>query len=291
MPKLRSRPYAYFVLSLNALLWGIAAPIIKYSLQFTTPATFLFYRYIVATIIFLPIFLIYRSKHRFSIHHTSTVLLALMGGPICLLLSFYGINQTTSLEASIIGATSPVFTIVACLILLNETLRVREWRGLFLAILGTLIIALEPLITGHNHIQLSVEGNFLIVLSNVTWTIFLLLSKKLKADPIYVSFYSFIISIPFFFILTTLTPNSNLNLSPSAFPGVLFMGLGGSVIGFWAYQEGQKRIEASEAAIFTYLQPVFAIPLAIVWLKEAFSPVAIIATLIIAIGVYISEKR
>lgn len=69
------------------------------------------------------------------------------------------------------------------------------------------------------------------------------------------------------------------------------MGLGGSVIGFWAYQEGQKRIEASEAAIFTYLQPVFAIPLAIVWLKEAFSPVAIIATLIIAIGVYISEKR
>jgi drug/metabolite transporter (DMT)-like permease len=69
------------------------------------------------------------------------------------------------------------------------------------------------------------------------------------------------------------------------------MAIGGSIIAFWAYQEGQKRIEASEAAIFTYLQPAFSIPLSLIWLKEPFTPVTILATVIIISGVYLSEKR
>jgi len=69
------------------------------------------------------------------------------------------------------------------------------------------------------------------------------------------------------------------------------MAIGGSIIAFWAYQEGQKRIEASEAAIFSYLQPAFAIPLSLLWLKEPFSPLTMIATATIITGVYLSEKR
>jgi drug/metabolite transporter (DMT)-like permease len=159
-----------------------------------------------------------------------------------------------------------------------------------LAFLGTFIIVLEPLITGHNHIQLSLTGNFLIILSNIIWTIFILLSKKLKTDPVYLSFYSFIVSIPFFYFISA-SQNPSLALNSLALPSVLYMSIGGSIIGFWTYMEGQKRIEASEAAVFTYLKPVFAIPLSIIWLKETFSPVAIVATVLIIIGVYISEKR
>ena len=177
-----------------------------------------------------------------------------------------------------------------CLILLKETLKPKERKGLVLALLGTLLITLEPLITGHNHVQLSVEGNLLIILSNVIWTAFLLLSKKFKINPVYLSFYSFIVSIPIFFFLHS-AQHLSFTLNPTALPGILYMAVGGSIIAFWAYQEAQKRIEASEAAVFTYLKPAFATPLSIFWLKESFSPVAIIATTVIIVGVYISEKR
>lgn len=286
----KTRSSAYLLLILNTILWGSATPIIKYSFQYSSPIIFLLYRFIIASLIFLPIFLIYRSRHHHKINHSRTLLLAFLGGPVCLLLSFYGLSKTSAIEASILGSSSPLFTVLMCVIFLRETITRKEWKGLIITLIGTSIIVFEPIITGHNHVKLSFEGNLLIILSNLIWTIFLISSKKIRVDPIYLSFYSFLLSIIFFFIIA-LSQGIPLQLNSLALPGVLYMAIGGSVIGFWAYQEGHKRIEASEAVIFTYLNPAFAIPLSIFWLHEYFSPVAIMATLIIFMGVYISEKR
>jgi drug/metabolite transporter (DMT)-like permease len=290
MPRSKSRFIAYLILLLNTALWGFSAPIIKYSFQYISPSLFLFYRYVFAATLFFPIFLIYRSRTNHHIDHFKTLLIALIGTPLCLLPLFYGLNLTTSIEASILESSSPIFTVIMCVLFLKETLKPKERDGLLLALLGTFMIALEPLITGHNHIQLSVEGNLLIIFSNLLWTIFLLLSKKFKSNPVYLSFYSFLVSIPFFYFVSA-SQNPSFALNPQALPGIFYMAVGGSIIAFWAYQEGQRRIEASEAAVFTYLKPAFAIPLSILWLKEAFSPVAIVATFLIVVGVLVSEKR
>jgi len=290
MPRLKNRTLAFIILLINSALWGFSVPIIKYSFQFITPSLFLFYRYLFATLLFLPIFLIYRSRNHHRIDHARTLFVALLGTPLCLLPLFYGLNMTTSVEGSILESTSPIFTIVLCVIFLKETLSGKEKKGLLIAILGTLIIALEPFITGNNHIKLSLQGNLLILLANVIWTLFIIFSKKIKTNPVYLTFYSFLVSIPFFYFINT-TGNLSFVLNTGALPGLLYMAIGGSIIGFWAYQEGMRRIEASEAAVFTYLKPAFSIPLSIVWLREAFSPVAIIATFLIIIGVYISERR
>lgn len=290
MPRYKNRTLAYAILLLNTALWGISAPIIKYTFQFVSPPVFLFYRFLFAASIFLPIFLIYRSKTKHKINHLKTILLALLGTPICLLLLYYGLNSTTAIEASLLDSTSPLFIIILSLLFLKETIRPKEQKGLFLALFGTLLIALEPLVTGPNHIQLSLQGNLLIILGNIVWASFLILSKKFNINPVYLTFYSFIVSIPFFYFFST-SQGHSFALNSQALPGILFMAIGGSIIAFWAYQEGQRRIEASEAAIFTYLKPAFAIPLSIIWLKEAFSPVAILATILIIIGVFVSENR
>lgn len=290
MPRSNNRNLAYVILLLNTALWGFSAPIIKYSFQFTPPSLFLFYRYFIAAALFLPVFLLYRSRNHHHVDHLKTIVIALLGTPLCLLPLFYGLNQTSAIEASIIESSSPIFTIVMAILFLGERLKPKETKGLLVALVGTAVIAFEPLITGANHVQLSFQGNLLIILSNIIWTSFLLLSKKFKTDPVYLSFYSFVVSIPFFFVIHS-SQRLSFALNIEALPGILYMAIGGSIIAFWAYQEGQRRISASEAAIFTYLKPAFAIPLSILWLKEAFSPVAIAATLFIIVGVFISEKR
>lgn len=278
------------ILLVNSALWGFSVPIIKYSFQFISPSLFLFYRYIFATILFLPIFLIYRSRNHLKIDHVKTFFIALLGTPLSLLPVFYGLSMTSSVEASILESTSPIFTILLCVVFLKETLSIKERKGLLIAIVGTSIIALEPLVSRGSQITLSVEGNLLILLGNAIWTLFIIFSKKIKTNPVYLNFYSFLISIPFFYFIN-FSGNYSFALNTNALPGILYMAIGGSIIGFWAYQEGMRRIEASEAAVFTYLKPVFSIPLSIIWLKEAFSPLAIIATVLIITGVYISEKR
>lgn len=292
MPSVSTRFKAYSFLLLNAALWGLAVPIIKYSLNFTSPSVFLFYRYTLATLIFFPIFLYYKTrvKHK-KINLQHHLVLALLGTPLTLLPLFYGLMASTAIEGSIIESTSPIFVILGGLVYLKEKVNPKEWIGTLIALGGTLLLILEPLFLGHTVANLSIRGNLLIILSNLIWATFLILSKKDHLDPIYLSFFSFLVSIPFFLVIT-LTQNNGLPLvNPQALPGILYMAIGGSIIAFWAYQEGQKLIKASEAAIFSYLKPVFTIPLAYIWLKEPFTPLAMISTAIIISGVYFSEKK
>ncbi len=294
MPSLsKSRFKAYSLLLLNAALWGFAAPVIKYSLEFTTPAIFLFYRYIIATLIFFPIFLLHRahtSPHAPKTNFKWLITLALLGTPLTLLPLFYGLHATTSIEASILESSSPIFIILGSILILKETLKPREWAGLIIAIGGTLLLALEPLLSGHSISALSIKGNLLVITSDIIWAAFLIFSKKVHLDPIKLTFTSFVISIPFF-LLMIMAEKSGFSVPSAAVPGIIFMAVGGSIIAFWAYQEGQKLIEASEAAIFTYLKPAFSIPLSIIWLREPFTPITMIATAVIVSGVYFSEKR
>lgn len=286
----QSRFKAYSFLLLNAALWGFAAPIIKYSLNFATPSQFLFFRYLLATIIFFPIVLLYRSRNHRKINLKLTLLLALLGTPLTLLPLFYGLSATTSIEASILESSSPIFVILGSLIYLKEYVSKKEWSGVLIAVAGTLLLAAQPLFAGSRVGSLSIQGNLLIILADIVWAGFLILSKKEHVDPIILSFTSFLVSIPFFFT-TMLFEGADLSLNSAAVPGILYMAIGGSIIAFWAYQEGQRLIEASEAAIFTYLKPAFSIPLSLLWLKEPITPLTVLATLTIISGVYLSERK
>jgi drug/metabolite transporter (DMT)-like permease len=289
LPKDRFRAYVFLLI--NAILWGFAGPIIKYSLGYSTPVIFLLYRYLIATVVFLPFFIVHLQKTNYHYNFKLIFLLALLGTPLTLLPLYFGLNLTTSLEASILVSTSPIFTVIGGLLFLKEIIKPKEWFGLSLAILGTLLLAIDPLLSGISGQPISSTlGNFMIIISNLVWTIFLLLSKKHKVDPVGLSFFSFLFSIPFF-LITALLTHQNLSLNQAAIPGIVYMAIPGSIIAFWAYQEGQKRIEASEAAMFTYLQPLFGLPLSLLWLKEGFSPFSVLSTLIIVAGFYVSEKN
>ncbi len=285
----KHRLTAYILLLINSVLWGFSPPIIKYSLQFISPNLFLFYRYLLATLIFFPIFLIYKTKNTHPINHKHHLLLALLGTPLTLLPLFYGLAASTSIESSIIESSAPIFVFLGGLVYLKEKAKPKEWLGVLLAIAGTILLTVYPLLN-HTTSTLSMKGNLLIVLSNLVWAAFLILSKKDHIDPIFLSFYSFLVSIPFFLFLV-LNSHQGFVLNSQAIPGITYMAIAGSIIAFWAYQAGQKYIEASEAAIFSYLKPVFTIPLAYLWLKEPFTPLATISILIIVLGVYLSEKK
>ena len=218
------------------------------------------------------------------------LILGLLGGPLTLIPFYYGIDVTSSIEASLLESISPIFTVLGGILILRETLRRKEIIGIAFAIFGTLLLAVEPLLSSSGFSALSVKGNVLIIISDLIWAYFLIYSKKDHVDPISLSFVSFVICIPFFLIMVALE-GSSFYIHPQAIPGIIYMAIGGSIIAFWAYQEGQKLIEASEAAVFTYLKPAFAIPLALIWLHEPFSSVTMIATAIIITGVYLSENR
>jgi len=290
------RSFAYALLLLNTILWGLSPPIIKVALNFVSINQFLLGRYLLASLIFLPIYLLTRKKSP-SIttnNYKLLILLALLGTPLTLIPLYEGIKLTSSIESSILTATGPLLIIIGGRIFLHEKITQNEKIGLIIALIGTLLLALGPLVIDGPGFKISLLGNLLILGSNLIWTAFLLLVKKLKVDASQISLVSYLTAIPIFLLLMLLEPSkilnsSILNLNSTAIFGIAYMALAGSIIAFWAYTKGQEYIEAGEAAIFTYLQPLITFPLAYFWLHESISSVGLAACLLIAAGVYVSE--
>ncbi|OGD73828.1 hypothetical protein A3A84_02505 [Candidatus Collierbacteria bacterium RIFCSPLOWO2_01_FULL_50_23] len=291
-----NRSKAYALLLINTILWGLSPPIIKVALNFVTTNQFLLGRYLLASLIFLPLYFIFQNKGIKQLRQGNwplLIFLALLGTPLTLIPLYEGLRLTSSIEASILTATGPLLVILGGRIFLKEKISRNEEVGLIIAIFGTLLLAFEPIFNNGSGIKFSLIGNLLILGSNLIWTAFLLLVKKLKTDASQISLVSYLVSIPVFALLVFFTPVSvvaRTNIAaPLALMGIVYMAIFGSVIAFWAYTKGQEYIKAGEAAIFTYLQPLITFPLAYFWLGETLSGSSLLACLLIATGVYFSE--
>lgn len=289
-----SKKTAYLLLFINSLIWGISPAIVKNSLNYFSADLFLFLRFVIATILYTPFILLYLKENPHKKFNIGQILpLALLGVPLTLLPLFYGLELVSSFQASILEATSPLFTILGSAILLNEKIRRRERLGLAITILGTLIFTVANEKTGGG---ISLLGFGLIIFSNLIWSLFLIRSKTFKQNPIIVSYVSFVISVPFFLVSILLKNSHELNSLPSALfspgiYGVLYMAVFGSIVAFWAYQEAQKYINPGEGSIFSYLKPVFTLPLSLFWLSEKIGPFTILGCIIIILGVFIAESK
>lgn len=292
-----NRTKAYLALLGTATVWGAALPIVKPALNYISPTQFLYFRYLIAAPLLLPFLLKFFLRFRPNLRTVLNIFFVESYSFFGLILLYRGLQLTTAIEASLIGATGPIFIVLGGIIFLKEREEKTEWLGLSLSFFGTLILVAEPLLTGKNHTAaFSFEGNLLIIAYNLLNTVYVLLAKKLyKHIPkIYVSSLSYPIGLCIFFFILTLTGSStsaSLLTTPSVILASGYMAIFGSIIGFTLYIYGQNLIEASEACLFSYLQGIIAIPFAYLMLKESITWPQIIAVLIVSLGVYLAEHR
>lgn len=308
---MNNRLKAYLALLLVSLIWGIASPVIKYTLNFLPPFTFLFWRFLVTCLIFLPIFVIFIRKHPIKIADLpKLIFLGFLGTPLTLSLIFVGYQKTTALDGVLISSTAPIFIALGGALFLKEKIEKKEKIGLLIALIGSIIAISQPLLEGGFLALKNLQGNLLVFGSVLSWTLFTLLSKEdfRRHHPFVITAFCFFIGLivifPFFLIEQHFSPalpagrplTSGIPFLTSRFPlpailGILYMSLFSSVLAYSLYEYGLSKIEASEATLFAYLQPVFAAPVVLLWLGEKITFPFILGAFIIALGVLISEIK
>lgn len=302
--KLDNRKFAYLALLGNTIFWGAAFTIVKAALGHTTPFRYLLYRYILAAFFSLPILFYYLPKIKDKLKSLLIITaLELIGLTLSLGLLYEGLSRTSSIEANLLVAATPIFTIIGGIIFLKEKEEKHEAIGLVLAFMGTILLTLIPFINaGNPDFQFSTTGSALIVAQNITTAVYFILIKKYyKPYPkFYVTSVSFYVGIISFLILATLEAGGFTTLRESiagdlGHGSVIFasfyMAIFGSIIGLTLYIIGQSKIEVSEASLFYYLQPAIYIPLGMVWLDEKVNPVQLGALVLIIAGVYVASRR
>lgn len=294
----KSRRLAYIALTANAIIWGAAFPIVKPVFDYISPLQYLYFRFLMAGIFSLPIFFHYYLKvHPSTSYLFKSLLLELFGTALPLLILYEGLARTTALEASLIGSTGPIFVVLGGIWFLRERENKREWQGLGLSLLGSIILVAAPLLNGVHETLSSATGNMFTLGYCILYAIYAVIAKQFyKSHPplylgsitylgtalIYATVLSLSHSVPSLSLLTT---------NFSVFFPVFYMAVPGGVLAFALYLYAQSKIEVSEANLFTYLNGVVAIPASYFLLGEKPTSITIIAILIITYGVIRAETR
>ncbi len=291
-----ARVRAYILLLIAVAIWGFAGPVIKFTLGYFDPIVFLTYRFFLTSLVLIPLLFIFESRFWLKLSHFKPidwfylVICGLTGTSLQLLLLFWGFSLTTSVDASLLSSVSPILSTLAAWWFLKDRVTRREKIGIAIAFVGSIIIVFQPL-SG------SLTGNLLVVAADVVWVAYLILSKKLlrhQLSPLLITTSNFFIgflsmSVIFFF-------SRSMNYEPitnnlSAHLGVIYMAVFSGALAYFLFQRAQKSIETSEANVFTYLQPLFATPLAYLWLHEPITLPFLVGTAVIAAGVVVSEIK
>lgn len=317
MPKKKlptiSRRTAIIFLLINVVTWGAASPIVKPALDIISPFQFLFLRYSFALILSSPILLYFFPRIQNLGKTLFTIVgLELIGTTLALGLLYEGLARTSALETSLLITTTPIFITFAGVWFLREKQERHESVGMIVALIGAIILTLEPVLTLKVFTEsFSLLGNALVLFSNIATAAYFILAKKYYKNipKFFVTAVSFYVGAVSFFTLSFLEignwkleiPNTSIavfiqqTVQQMSYTPVLlatlYMAVFGSIIGLTAYIKGQDGIEASEASLFTYLQPLVYIPITVIFLQESVTWPMMVAMVLVGTGVWVAEKR
>lgn len=292
---------AYVLLLIVSIIWGVAGPVIKFTLGSFPPIIFLTYRFALASALGAALWAIRPPKFRLKADTLPRIILhSVLAVPLGLGLLFFGFDKTSSLSGSVISATGPIMVAIAGMILLKEHITKPERVGVAIALLGTLIITLGPLLGTNGQPLVSFEGNLLIIISLAADAIAIVIAKVSLRDRVpamALTNISFMIGFVCFlpFLLYTYSIQEILAAITSApftaHLGVLYMAFISGTVAYTLQKLAMKTIEVGEVAIFNYLFPIWAAPLALWWLGEKITLPFVIGASVIATGVVIAEHK
>jgi drug/metabolite transporter (DMT)-like permease len=219
-------------------------------------------------------------------------LCALTGIAINQLLFVKGLSLTYSIHASLLMLSTPILITIFAAIVLKEKPGLMKIAGLFLGITGATIL----LVSGEkgSHAPNVFLGDTLVLINAVSYTLYFVLVRPLMKIYNPVQVIRMIFSFGFFMVLPFCWGEfSETEWSRYEFMDFFLLGLitiGGTFLAYLFNVYGIKILGASMAGTYIYSQPVFAASIAMLFLGEKLDLYKIIAALLIATGVYLSNK-
>lgn len=283
---------AILALIVANIIWGAASPIFKVALQNITPFTLAFIRFFGASLLLVPFIAANPWIDRKDI--PKIILLSLFGITINISFFFLGLKITPSINAPIIASAGPVFLYLLSIFILREKSHKKILIGTVISLLGVLLIVGQPIFSVQN--TQAIIGNLFFVIATIGSVGHAILSKEIlpRYSAILITFWSFLIGsftfLPlFFYEMVTYHPLATLD--GRGILGIIFGIFLSSAVAYFLFEWSVKKLHVQEVGIFTYIDPIVALLIAIPLLGEVVTPIFAIGTFFVFGGIYIAEGR
>ncbi len=315
---------AYGALTLVTILWALAGPVIKITLEEVPPMHFLFFRFLLTCAILLPYMVLYLMRHPIKSREIPTLIVLGILGQTSLALTFLGYQYATALDASIITLISPILAIGAGHYFFNEKITKRTKLGIIVASIGTAVIIMEPIFSAGTSMhtkEYRVLGNILILLGTLSFLVYMLWTKyafgeksprikamfaklhllRIKGDitPTVLAFITFYVGLMTIIPLTIMEATQKLgnhefepqNVTWRGIGGILYLAVFSSLVAYTLFQWAITKVSVADTAFFNYLSPLFTLPFAYILLTEIPSASTLVGGAVVGMGVLIAEQR
>lgn len=277
------------------IIWGAASPIFKYSLLNIPPFTLAFIRFFFAVIILLPFIKNLRIKLSGK-EWMELILGAIFGITVNITFFFWGLQRSESINAPIIASSGPVFLYFLSILFLKEKPQFKIFIGMVTALIGVILIIMAPILfDGKVFAFGELQGNLFFLLATLSAVLHPLLQKNVitKVGALKVTLVSFFIgTLTFFpFMLNELQSWSVTQLNIQGWTGIIFGVFLSSALAYYLYSYGISKIKMQEVGLFTYIDPVVAVLIAIPLLYEYPTIHFFIGSLLVFGGIYLAEGR
>ena len=278
------------------IIWGAASPIFKFSLENIPPFTLAFIRFFFAAFLLIPFIKGFKIPSLTIKEWLELLLGVFFGITVNITFFFLGLQRTESINAPIIGSSGPIFLFFLSIFFLKEKPKLKIFSGMIIALIGVLIIILAPIIFDGRILALNeVKGNLFFVLAMVGGVLHPLLHKNIlkKIDIFKINFIGFLFgSLTFIpFMLGELHHWSFSQLNISGWTGIIFGVFFSTALAYTLFNYGLARINTEEVGLFTYIDPVIAVLIAMPLLHEFPTIHFFIGSFLVFGGIFLAEGR
>jgi len=285
----------YLKLFLTAIFWGgtfVAARIIA---QHVGPYSASFLRFFTASLFLLIVITMKEGRiPRLERHQILPALLLGMTGVFAYNVFFFlGMKTISAGRASLIVATNPVFIALLSAAIFRERLSAARGMGIFLCLAGATIVisrgAPLSIFTG------GIGWGEIYVLGCVaSWVAYSLIGKVIMRNfsPLAAVTYSCLIGGAALLVPACMEDLPLLlgRLYPEDWLGIVYLGLFGTVIGFFWYYEGIRAIGPSRASVFINFVPVSGVFFGWLILGETVNLSLLAGATLVIAGVYLTNR-
>ncbi|MFO0703789.1 MAG: DMT family transporter [Patescibacteria group bacterium] len=290
-----------FTLAIAFIVWGASIPITKLALNEIGPASFLFLRMVIASVVLFPFAL--RQKGSFKVKEELYIFFsAIFGIGAHIYLIYLALPSVTSINVPVINALSPFLLVLLSYIFFREKIHKQKYFGMAFGFLGALVITVIPVLTGSSNVLGVYQsakfspyyGDLIIFISACFGSIGTLLVKPIKHIPghIITFWQSAVVAIAILPMAIAEMPHNFMpTVSGFVVFAVLFVALLNSVFAYSVHNENVHKLESSEVGLLSYLSPIGALFVAMPLIGEVPDIWFVLGTILVLYGVWLAERK
>lgn len=298
--KKESDIFAHLVAFVTVAIWGTTFVWTKLLIyNGISPAQIFTLRFVVAYLLMLAFSLCCqkRVKHKWFADSWRDELLMLAlgvaGGSVYFLTENEALRFTTATNTSLIVCSCPLLTmLIYRMFYKSERLRVAQLLGSITACLGMVIVVLN----GRFVLNLSPVGDVLAFMACLSWAFYSLMMKPAlqRYSSLFITrkvfFYGVLSVLPYYIVVPGF-PTFDTLMQPAVLSNLLFLSVVASMVCFLTWNWCIGRLGAVQATNWVYLNPIATIAAAWLVLDEEITVYFLIGSILILLGMYVSERK